>query len=60
LIKKGLCGALHPNMLFQTKKNLNILKELGPRNPGQKIKKIITEKKRKRFFGFSKTRLVFE
>ena len=30
-LKKGLCTALHPEMLFQTKKKLNILKEAGQR-----------------------------
>jgi hypothetical protein len=59
LIKKGLCGALHPNMLFQTKENLNILKEPGPRNPGQKIKKIINREKTKKIFRFFENKASF-
>ncbi len=39
LIKKGLCGALHLDALFQTNKNFNILKDTGPRTLGNKIKK---------------------
>jgi hypothetical protein len=41
LIKKGLCGDLHLDALFQTKKKINMLIGPGPRNPCTKIKKII-------------------
>jgi len=37
ILKKGLYSARHPDMLFLTKKNLNILNEPGPRNLGQKM-----------------------
>jgi hypothetical protein len=52
-LKKGLCGALHLDTLFQTKKNLNKLIEPGPRNPCLKIKKTINREKRKNFLDFS-------
>jgi hypothetical protein len=38
-LKKGLCSALHLDMLFPAKKNLNILNELGQRILGHKMKK---------------------
>ncbi len=57
--KKGLCGALHLDALFQTKKNLNILNDPGPRNTGNKIKKIIKREKRKKIFRFFKNKPCF-
>ena len=49
-LKKGLCGALHLDTLFQTKKNLNLLNDTRPRNLGNKIKKSQIEKKEQHFF----------
>ena len=48
--KKGLCGALNSNMLFPTKKKLNVSDHSGPRILGNKIKKTEIEKKRNTFF----------
>ncbi len=59
-LKKGLCGALHLDTLVQTKKNLNILIEPGPRNPCLKINKIINREKTKNFLDFSWKMHIFQ
>ncbi len=58
--KKGLYHALRLDMLFQTKKNFQILNAPWPRNSGCAFEKVLTEKKRKTFSVFSRKPIFFK